>query len=213
LRVASIEAVLRRTDVAFPTAEQPAGISRVSPTGFMSMKTALLLPACLLSFAACGDSTSGPAGPLDLSGDPPIRTSADEYVLETTSIEWRTEIPITYFNPSHESYFLANCGGSYFYRLEKWVEDDWVFAWGPFLPLCLSPVIRIEPGESFADTLWVSSGFPDVNYYPKFRFENPAGRYRVVIEALSEYDEDRYPFGPLIPLERRVSNAFQLVIE
>jgi len=100
----------------------------------------------LLGLAACEGRLFAPE-----SGDPPIRTSAHEYVLETTSIGWETEISFLYANRSDGPYYLPNCGGSYFYSLEKRVEDRWVFAWGPVLPLCLSPVIRIDAGTTFAE--------------------------------------------------------------
>jgi len=163
--------------------------------------------ALLLGLAACEGGVFAPE-----STDPPIRTTADEYVLETTSIGWQTEISFLYANRSDGPYYLVNCGGSYFFRLEKLVEDRWVFAWGPVLPLCLSPVIRIDAGATFADTLGIFGGFPGTNFSPKFQMTNPEGLYRIVVEAaLSSYDEDARPFGPPIPREQRVSNEFRLV--
>jgi hypothetical protein len=43
--------------------------------------------ALLLGLAACEGGLFAPA-----SSDSPIRTTADEYVLETTSVGWQTEI-------------------------------------------------------------------------------------------------------------------------
>lgn len=168
----------------------------------------------LVAVAACDDTALGPGdGSLDLSADPPIRTSAETYVLERDAIGWSVVIPITYINESRGPYYLVNCGGSYSFWLERWMGDRWVYAWSPTLPACLSPVIRIESGATFPDTLWIFAGFPRTKNHPQFVFDDPGGRHRFVIEALSSYDEEVYPFGPLIPLERRVSNAFQLVAE
>jgi hypothetical protein len=163
--------------------------------------------ALLLGLAACEGGLFAPE-----STDPPIRTTADEYVLETTSVGWQTEISFVYANRSDGHYYLVNCGGSYFFRLEKRIEDRWVFAWGPVLPLCLSPVIRIDAGATFADTLGIFGGFPGTNFSPKFQMADPQGLYRIVVEALSSFDEDERPFGPMIPREQRVSNEFRLVI-
>lgn len=75
-----------------------------------------------------------------------------------------------------------------------------MFAWGPILPLCLSPVIRIDAGATFADTLGIFGGFPGTNFSPKFQMADSEGLYRIVVEAaLSSYDEDARPFGPTIP--------------
>lgn len=161
--------------------------------------------ALLLGVAACEGGLFAPE-----SSDPPIRTSADEYVLETTSIGWRTEIPFVYANRSDGPYYLSNCGGSYFYVLEKFVEGRWVVGWGPILPLCRSPVIRIDAGATLADTVGVFGGFPGSNFQPQFQMRDPQGIYRIVVEALGSYDEDARPFGPMLPREQRVSNEFRL---
>lgn len=160
----------------------------------------------LLGLAACEGGLFAPE-----SSDPPIRTSADEYVLETTSIGWQAEIDLVYANRSDGPYYLVNCGGSYFYVLEKLVEGRWVVSWGPILPLCLSPVIRIDAGATFADTLGIFGGFPGTNVSPKFQMANPEGTYRIVVEALRSFDEEARPFGPMLPREQRVSNEFRLV--
>ena len=170
----------------------------------MNIRTILLL-AALLGLASCEGGLFAPD-----DGDPPIRTSADEYVLETTSIGWQTEISFVYANRSNGPYYLVNCGGSYGFSLEKWVEDRWAFAWAPTLPLCLSPVIRIDSRATFPDTLGIFGGFPGTNFGPQFQMANPEGVYRIVLETLSSFDEEARPFGALIPREQRVSNEFRL---
>jgi hypothetical protein len=163
-------------------------------------------PFLLLGLAACEGGLFAPE-----SSDPPIQTSADEYLLETTSIGWETEISFVYANRSDGPYFLPNCGGSYDYVLEKLVEDRWVVAWGPILPACQSPVIRIDAGAALADTIGVFAGFPGTRFHPQFQMANPEGVYRIMVATLGSYDGDRYPFGDRIPREQRVSNEFRLV--
>jgi hypothetical protein len=160
----------------------------------------------VLGLAACEGGLFAPE-----SRDPPIRTSAEEYVLKTTSIGWETEIPFVYANRSGGPYYLVNCGGSYFYVLEKFVEGRWVVSWGPILPLCLSPVIRINAGATLADTVGIFAGFPGTKNGPQFQMPDPQGVYRIVVEALRSFDEDARPFGPMLPREQRVSNEFRLV--
>jgi hypothetical protein len=72
-------------------------------------------------------------------------------------------------------------------------------------------VIRIEPGATFSGRIGIFAGFPGTNWEPKFQVANPEGTYRIVLETLSSFDKDAYPFGPLIPQEHRVSNQFRLV--
>lgn len=166
----------------------------------------ILRLALLLSIAACEGGLLSPE-----TSDPPIRTSADEYLLEATSIGWQTEIAFVYANRSDRPYYLSNCGGSYFYVLEKLVEGRWVVSWRPILPLCRSPVIRIDAGRVLADTVGVFGGFPGSNFHPQFQTSDPQGIYRIVVEALGSYDEDARPVGRLLRREQRVSNEFRLV--
>lgn len=193
-------------------ASQPQRLGKlfsIEPMNSRAIQHPIRLLTLLLGLAACEGGLFAPE-----SGDPPIRTSADEYVLETTSIGWETEIAFLYANRSDGPYYLPNCSGSYFFSLEKWFDDRWVDAWGPVLPLCLSPVIRIDAGATFADTLGIFGGFPGTNFSPKFQMANPEGVYRIVVEdALSSYDEDARPFGPTIPREQRVSNEFRLIAD
>jgi hypothetical protein len=162
--------------------------------------------ALVLGLAACEGGLFAPE-----SSEPPIRTGSEEYLLETTSIGWQTEISFVYANRSDGPYYLSNCGGSYFYVLEKLVEGRWVVSWGPILPLCRSPVIRIDAGATLADTVGVFGGFPGSNFQPQFQMADPQGIYRIVVEALGSYDEDARPVGQRIRREQRVSNEFRLV--
>jgi hypothetical protein len=152
-------------------------------------------------------------GGLFAPGDvnPPIWTSAEEYVLETTSIGWEAQIPFVYENRSDGSYFLVNCNGAYDYHLEKWLNDRWVLAYTPVLPACLSPVIGIPSRSTFSGSVPIFAGYPGSNFYPKFELSDPQGIYRLVLHPLSSFDQNAYPFGPEIPLEDRISNEFRLV--
>lgn len=89
--------------------------------------------------------------------------------------------------------------------------EGWETAWSPFLNLCLSPPIVIEPGETVAFTLHVFGGLPGGDLWPKFDSDDPSGVYRIVWDgAVFGYSEDAPSFGRPVPLEQRVSNAFTL---
>jgi hypothetical protein len=170
------------------------------------MTTRTILPIALLGLTSCEGGLFAPG-----ETDPAIRTSANEYVLETTSIGWETQIQYTYANQSDGIYYLVNCNGAYGFHLEKWIEDRWVLAYFPVLPACLSPVIRISPGTVFSSSIPVFAGFPGNNWHPKFEIADPEGTYRIVLDVLSSYDQNAYPFGTEVPRENRVSNEFRIV--
>ena len=170
----------------------------------MTIRTILPI-AVLLGLASCEGGLLAPD-----DADPSIRTSADEYVFETTSIGWEIRIPFRYENRSEGPYFLPNCNGTYEFRLEKWLGDRWAAAFYPVLQACLSPVIRIESGDAFVDTIGVLAAFPGNNFHPKFEIGEPEGEYRIVLETLSSYQTAGGPFGPAIPFDDRVSNSFRL---
>lgn len=141
----------------------------------------------------------------------PILTERTSYTLERSASGWEGEIGFEYTNPTDRTISLLNCNEQFGLLLEIWQDDDWVTAWGPALPECLSPPIDIPPGESYATTLRVFGGFPRNNVYPKFRVEPIDGDYRIVItSAYWDYDHDGPSWGEEPSLEHRVSNTFEL---
>jgi hypothetical protein len=124
-----------------------------------------------------------------------------------------TEIPYVFHNRTGAPVFLVNCNGAFALTLERLEGDQWKVAWGPFLPLCLSPPIVIEAGARFADTLHVWGSPPNQNSAPSFDVADPSGTYRLVWNAALSSFQDRLPFGEPIPLSYRVSNLFTLGVE
>lgn len=178
-----------------------------STLGRRSLAPVVLVGA--LMPAACGDG-----GPFWPQGEPPIRTHATSYLLESDGSLWSTRLGITYENRGTEIWFLPNCNGLYSWWLERRVgEETWEAAFGPILPLCLSPSIRVQPGETMVDWLQLVAGQPDTNIEPKFDAPNPEGTYRIVVETVScdPYgDAACRPWDEVLPLEQRISNAFEL---
>ena len=164
-----------------------------------------ILVAAAVLLAAC-DS------PVSLS-DPLLVTDGPSYVLRAEGLGWRVEIPYTFTNRTGGPVYLVNCNGAFAIRLDRLVHNAWKEAWSPILPLCLSAPIVIAEGATFRTTLHVWGARPNENAGPQFDASNPAGTYRIVwVGAVSRY-QDELPFGPELPLEARVSNAFELVFE
>jgi hypothetical protein len=165
-----------------------------------------LLAACALQ----APTGPGPAEALD-PGDTPIVTDRTSYTLQRGSHGWETEIVFEYTNATERTISLLNCNGSFALRLEKLDAGEWVSAWGPPIPMCLSRPIEIARGDRYATTLSVFGGFPGTNTYPQFQVEPVDGTYRLVIEsAYWGYDHDGPPWGEQVPLEERVSHTFEI---
>jgi hypothetical protein len=172
-----------------------------------------LMGACSLEGAmspspdAGAHETPGPGQP----GETAIRTDSSRYTLERRPTGWQADIAIEYTNPTDATISLLNCNGAFSLRLEKYDAGEWVTAWQPALPMCLSPPIEIGPGETFSRTLEVFGADPHSQVFPQFQVEEIDGTYRLVIDsAYHEYDHDGPPWGVAVPLEHRVSNTFEL---
>ncbi len=151
-----------------------------------------------------------PSGPPNDTSSGALQTFGDRFILERGSIGWETAIPFTYRNSTAGPVFVMTCNGPHPPTLEKWVDGRWVAAWNAVRLMCLGPVLRIESGATYSGSLGLFAGFPSGNYYPKFQFDDPEGVYRLVWEPLSSY-QPQSPFGPLLPLDDRVSNPFELI--
>ena len=150
-------------------------------------------------------------GPSD-NGDPLIQTDALEYQLTPDWVGLRVEIPYTFTNRTGDRVYLVNCNGSFSIHLEREQDGEWKHAWSPVHNLCLSPPIVVEPNGTFSDTLNVWGAPPDsLHIGPSFDVADPSGVYRIVWgTGLWSFQSDTLPFGPLIPLEWRISNHFTL---
>jgi hypothetical protein len=143
----------------------------------------------------------------------PIRTSSDTYPLEAGPAAWTVEIPFEYWNRTEGTdYYLVHCNGAFDFRLEKRVGEEWVEAYGPVLPQCLSlDPIHIAPNEVWSATIWVYA-VDEEGIAPRFLDDDPVGTFRIVLPTLSAFDPDVFPFGPTIPKADRVSNSFDLEV-
>lgn len=176
-----------------------------------------ILVALLVFLAACGDEgIQEPVGNgISISGgddNAPTRTAGDSFALVPGPVFSTVEIPFVYENRTKgTTYYLIHCNGAFDFRLEKRVGDGWVEAHAPMIPACLSLLpIRIAPGERWSASARVYVSIQD-GVPPEPIALEPEGTYRIVLSTLSAFDPAGYPFGPGIPKESRVSNAFQLL--
>lgn len=173
--------------------------------------------ACLAAACRSGDPESADGPPAARSPDPAsaapaLRTSADRYTLRRTPTGYEASIPFTYTNPTDAAVYVPSCRGAHPPSLEKRVDDGWELAWSPVVLLCLGPPVVIQAGESHADTLRLTAGYPGSDQASQFTVEDPEGEYRMVWTVYESYDPDSGRGEPL-PLRHRISNTFVLEVE
>ena len=162
--------------------------------------------------AGCDRAPLGTA--LTLDGDPALQTGAQSYTL-TSSGQWLLgEIDVRFTNRSAETVSLLNCLDGWALILEKHVAGEWRQAWTGVRLGCLSPPIRIRPGEVRERVLRVVAGHDGTRNHPQFQVDEIGGTYRLVLgDAFWDYDHDGPPWGRAVPIELRVSNPFELRVE
>lgn len=166
----------------------------------------ILWAVAAVALAGC-DLGTGPGAP----ATPAIWTDRPEYVVQGTQDGWRAEIPYTFTNLTGATVHLANCNGAISLRLDRWQGGEWVPAWSPILPLCLSAPIPIEAGGTYPDTVHFFAGYAGTDVFPQLGVEQLEGTYRIVwLGLLRDYDLDGGSTGTEVPLRYRTSNQFQL---
>ncbi len=143
-------------------------------------------------------------------GAPTLPIQTDDTLFEVTIIEdsrfgtlVEFNIGFTYTNPTREDRYLVGCNRPPLPDVEKQVDGQWVSAFRPTMDLCFGPVIRMEPGQSLHDSLYVL--FISLRQFePVFR-EEISGTYRLVGVVHQDPEGEE-----LALVSERVSNAFRL---
>ena len=169
--------------------------------------TAAML-SVLIQLAGCGlfeaNEDSGP----------PIRTDKQTYTLKQSGETLSVSFDMTYTNQTSDPTHLVTCNGIFSILLEKLIDGKWVLAYGSDSPDCLGPFISIEPGRQHAYELNVVVFVPSSENEPKFQVDNPVGTYRLVWPIYESLNPNGYQqesgWGKLMPLERWVSNNFEI---
>ena len=184
------------------------------PPSLLPCKTRGLLCAAAMVLPTFGCESTTPE-----VDDPALVTDGTAFQLVTENsrghVWYRTEIPYSFTNRTGSTVYIPNCSGPFWidFGIALQMEEDgeWGGIWAPFVRLCLSPPIVIEPDEVYHATLSVV-GCLVGNCGPRLTLpptESTPIRIKWT-DALSSYDPDADPFGELIPLEERVSNSFTL---
>lgn len=165
-----------------------------------------IVPLTVLVIAACAT----PLAPHDRDPSLPLQTEDLTYELRESARGLEMDIPFTYTNETGETVYVVNCNGNAPPSLQKRVDGEWVRAWAPVVPLCLSAPIVIAAGETYTDTLRVRAGHRNSNTFPQFEVGGP-GVYRLLWHrVVHDYDSDRQDFGDPLPVAERVSNSFRI---
>ena len=168
----------------------------------------LLLLAFLAS--ACEIPLGSPNARLEIDEEKySLLTSQTYYEAHVSSDRYRLiriDIPSIYTNKLRVPVYFAGCDPPNGSILQRNDGRDWELAYSPLHLLCLSPAVKVLPGESIALPPSIVACFPGQNCGPEFR-EAIDGVYRLLQHVYFD------PEGKeLIPEAERVSNAFELCI-
>jgi hypothetical protein len=162
---------------------------------------------------ACGCGRRSDEGDAPPPALPPaaIRTDADHYELRPGRFGREATIVATFTAPRDTSVYVLHCNGAIGWGVQRRDGDRWVDAWVVATNACLSPPIVVPGGGSYTDTLVLVARSGALIDPGRDRGEFAAGMYRVVwYHVLTAFDPEARPFGPELPLERRVSGPIAI---
>lgn len=188
------------------TRGRKGGVAHISRTWLNG-----LLAAMAAGLAGCASALAADGSPVAV-----LRTHQAEYVVTRTSDAYSAEIGFTYVNRGDRPLYIPKCRVPRKPILEKLEGDRWIYAVGYFMQDCLGPSFRIDPRETWTDTLRIYAGTPDSRVIPKFNVEEVPGTYRLVLQTVWDRAEGPFLRGgeeDLLPLALRVSNPFRIRVE
>ncbi len=150
--------------------------------------------------------------PLPEDDDAPIATDKERYTPEDFGDYVRYTIKATYTNPTEKSVYLAPCGFEPpDYRLQRFTDNAWQAS--DYATVCAGvggvPATEIQPDESFTVTLTLDA-FRSANVFPQLGIDLVPGVHRFNFSIVASVDDAGVADNDLLPLEQRVSNAFEL---
>jgi len=135
-----------------------------------------------------------------------VTTDRSRYELTAGPYGPETRIIATFRAPPDTTAWILHCNGAIAWGLQRMKQGTWQDAWVAMTNQCLSPAIVVRGDSSFVDTLVFTQSAGAVIDAPI-----GAGAYRVVFyNVLTSFDPARRPFGPELPIERRVSEPIAL---
>ena len=131
-----------------------------------------------------------------------IQTEESLYLVDGDVLS----VPVILTNRTRLSIFLGlNYTEPFFFVQKKDLEGAWVTVYTPVLILLRLPPRELEAGESLSSTFWLDNLNQQSTWV--LQVELP-GTYRFVVVAGTS---DNLDTNDLLPLERRVSNEFEIV--
>ena len=170
----------------------------------------------VLMLRACRQEPVAPKLPVD--DDAPVTTDRARYAPEVFDNYVRYTINVGYTNTTAARVYLAPCSTTPpppDYQLERFNEGRWQFNYRPTCQTGPGPIpaTEVRPGEGSTVTLTVdvyTSRTPENHGYPLHGTDIMLGVNRVVLALAGNVDDEGFATGDLLPLEQRVSNAFEL---
>jgi hypothetical protein len=154
---------------------------------------------------------TGAARPVGDSSDAAPLSTVTLVTLERSGEGYMARFPYTFTNRFGAPIYLVNCNGDISPSLQRRVGEAWEDWWIPMMNGCLSPPVVVKAGGTLSDSAWVGIRPDDGRYYSELIAGGDSTLYRLVWhQALASFDAAARPFGPTVPLEHRVSNAFRL---
>ena len=177
----------------------------------MNRRLGLLLPLFALGCEA-QPATDEAANP-DAPAVPLHHFTADSsaYTLRRDGEGWATSIGFVFRNPTPDTIDVVHCNGAIVMDLQKRDGDAWQSVWHGVSNGCLSPSIRILPGDSLSGRIEVwgaEAGHPN---YPTFETTTIEGEYRLIWhQPRLDFAAGAPNFGDTLTIEQRTSTTFQL---
>lgn len=161
----------------------------------------LLLVLAVSGCAPRAERAPAPAAPAG------ITTDRSRYELTPGAYGPETRIIATFRAPADTTAWILHCNGAIAWGLQRFDRGEWHDAWVAMTNECLSPAVVVQGDSAFVDTLVFTPSAGAVIDSAGVG----AGTYRVVFyNVLTSFDIAKRPFGPELPIERRVSGSITL---
>jgi len=165
--------------------------------GQRGMTLRLLL--LLIAVAGCERHLERTPAPRAVAG---ITTDSSSYQLTPGPYGPQAKIVATFRAPKDTTVWLLHCNGAIAWGLQRLDRGAWRDAWVAMTNECLSPPFILRRDSAFVDTLVFTASAGAVIDSAGIG----PGTYRVAFyNALTSFDTAARPFGPELPIERRVS--------
>jgi len=114
----------------------------------------------------------------------------------------QARIVATFRAPADTTVWLLHCNGAIAWGLQRFTRGAWRDAWVVMTNECLSPPFVLRGDSAFVDTLVFNASAGAVIDSAGIG----PGTYRVAFyNVLTSFDPELRPFGPELPMQRRVS--------